>query len=118
MKRSSGLVRRTRLRSSTPLKRTGQLKPRSAKQIQIDGARRVLRKRLMAEDELCRRCRCRFGVLLHEVLRRSQGGDPTSELVAVLLCWQCHDEIHARPQLARETGWLVYRRDLLGLEAA
>lgn len=118
MKRSPMPPRRSPLRSSSTLKPGKPLRPRSAKTVRVDAARRVLKKRLQAEDEMCRRCRIRAGTDLHERLRRSQGGDAASELVVVLICRTCHSAIHDRPQKARDEGWLVFRKDLLGREAA
>lgn len=78
------------------MKRT-RLKPRSAK----------MKKQLLAENELKRKlyikqggicgCGCKrkletdyFGWDKHEIIKRSQGGDPLDEKNCVLLRRQCH----------------------------
>jgi hypothetical protein len=94
------------------MKRT-PMRSKSAKQAKVDRLRAKLRRELIEEDPMCRRCRTRPGQILHEVLRRSQGGDATDRRIVTLICQTpCHDWIHANPEAARETGWLTYRKDL------
>jgi hypothetical protein len=93
------------------MKRTA-LRPRSARQSRIDRLRVKLRRELVELDPMCRRCRTSPGTDLHERLRRSQGSDPTSVSVVVLICGQCHRWTHANPQAARDEGWLTFRKDV------
>jgi hypothetical protein len=107
------IKRKTPLRNKTSIRRGSKpLKARSAKKVREVRERTVLKQQKRNEDETCRRCRVAEGVLLHEPLRRSQGGDPTSDADTVLLCWQCHEEIHHDVALAHEDGWLIFRKDL------
>jgi len=32
----------------------------------------------------------------HELIARSQGGDPTNPDIIVVLCWRCHHDLHTR----------------------
>jgi hypothetical protein len=94
------------------VKRT-PLRARSAKQARIDRLRKKIREELFAEDPMCRRCRVRPGQILHEVLRRGQGGSPVDRSIITLICQTpCHDWIHANPEQARQDGWLTFRKDV------
>ncbi len=93
------------------MKRTA-LRPRSAKQARIDRLRAKLRTELFELYPLCQRCKERPPAHLHELLRRGQGGSPTDIANIVAICALCHDAAHRFPQAARESGWLVYRKDL------
>jgi hypothetical protein len=93
------------------MKRTA-LRPRSARQSRIDRLRVKLRRELVELDPMCRRCRTSPGTDLHERLRRSQGGDPTSESTVTLICRGCHSDIHANPEQSRQDGWLTFRKDV------
>jgi hypothetical protein len=70
-------------------------------------ARRDVQKRAggRCEAACCEQCTGQGGQA-HHVRRRSQGGaDDPSNLLWV--CGPCHSEIHARPEWAREEGFLA-----------
>lgn len=113
LRRTSGLDRktplrsRTRLRSTTGLERSGPPRPVSDKRRAEQRQRREAIERMVAERG--EGCEARVkGVCTgraqdaHELLRRSQGGDPTEP--DLLVCRACHDWIGANPQAAVDAG--------------
>lgn len=63
-----------------------------------------------ADEAVCERCRFERATDAHELLRRSQGGDPTDLSGIRLLCRTCHDWIGRHPRQAVAEGWAVTRR--------
>jgi len=90
--------------------------------------RRKLVARLLEERPWCERCQVavdefyaaptliptpilRRSTEIHELLRRSAGGDILDEDNCRALCHQCHDWIHDHPKEAEAEGWLKSRWD-------
>lgn len=63
-----------------------------------------------ADQAVCERCRFERATDAHELLRRSQGGDPTDMSGIKLLCRTCHDWIGRNPRQAVAEGFAVTRR--------
>lgn len=107
LRRTAGPSRRTPLAARTPIRQ------RSARQRQVDADRGRLRERLRAE----RGDRCQAAVEgcagrwtdMHEVVRRSQGGDPTDPANILLVCRPCHVWITEHPEGAVACGLAAWR---------
>jgi len=104
-------VKRTSLPLRTaPMRRTGRLRPRSAKTARTYVARRALVAGLLEQRPWCERCGQERSTDVHEPLMRSQGGATTDPAGAYFcLCRRCHGEIHASPAQSYAEGWLIRR---------
>jgi 5-methylcytosine-specific restriction endonuclease McrA len=57
----------------------------------------------------CEVCGSRTRLHLHHRRRRGiRGEHGACSCNALLLCWVCHDYVHAHPRSSREQGWLVH----------
>jgi hypothetical protein len=120
MKRSAPMNRGSGgLSRSTPLARGSGLARRSAKTAKAyaggagaEGRRafvaRILGARPDCEANITGICTWR-SVDVHEVLRRSAGGDIVDDGNVKALCRPCHDWIHTHPREARRLGLLASR---------
>lgn len=112
LRRSSTLVRRTRLRTFTGLARTGPPKPVSAKRAGQMDAYRAAKAEVKARAEGA--CEMRtpvcvgFGVEPHHVKGRV-GPLLTDTEWMMHTCRPCHNYAHDRPAEAYENGWLASR---------
>lgn len=107
MKRT-GLPLRT-----APLRRTGRLRPRSAKTARTYVQRRVLVAALMAEHSVCQVPGChRPSIDIHEALTRARGGSVLDPGNCRAVCREHHDEIHGEPDWAYELGFLSHSWDV------
>ena len=92
------------------MKRSKPLRAQSSKRKQQQKKRRaVLQSLLRDRGEICEAETTVCTVLpvdAHEVLRRSQGGDPTDPSNIILVCRECHEWIHSHPAKAYELGLL------------
>jgi len=106
-------VKRTGLPLRTaPMRRTGRLRPRSAKTARTYVQRRVLVAALMAEYPMCQVPGChRPSTDAHEPLTRARGGSITDRGNVVAVCRDHHDEIHGEPDWAYAWGFLVHSWD-------
>lgn len=122
MKRSAPLNRGSGgLSRSTPLARSSGLAKRSAKTSKayagsagVEG-RRAFVARILAERPDCQAnitgiCTWR-SVDVHEVIRRSAGGDILADSNVRALCRACHTWAHHHPREARRLGLLASRFD-------
>lgn len=120
MKRSAPLARGSGgLTRSAPLARSSGLARRSKKTAKayaggdgVEGRRafvaRILRQRPECEARIVGAC-TGASVDVHEVLRRSAGGDIVDDANVRALCRPCHDWIHTHPREARRLGLLASR---------
>lgn len=120
MKRSAPLSRGSGgLTRSTPLTRSSGLAKRSAKTAKayaggdgVEGRRafvaRILRQRPDCEARIIGTC-TGASVDVHEVLRRSAGGDILDDANVKALCRACHQWTHTHPREARRLGLLASR---------
>jgi hypothetical protein len=88
------------------LRRSGQLRPRSAKREADYRARRVLVAELLEARPVCQRCQAARAVDVHEVLTRARGGSILDAENCVTLCRPCHSWITVNPAAALEQGWV------------
>jgi hypothetical protein len=125
------LQRRTPLRRTSAPKRGKPLRQRSAKRVEADKVRTVVRQQVIDRDRRCQAQLVAFDLLttvgldhklaewleqladqcggfdagdVHEPLPRSRGGDPLDPEQCVLVCRSCHHLIHTNPRWARESG--------------
>ena len=95
------MMRKTPLTNRQALGRHVRLQPQSSKRRRQQRQRRVVLERLVAE----RGDRCQAGLSVcageavdgHELVRRSQGGDPTCAEQIILVCRECHRHITENP---------------------
>jgi hypothetical protein len=101
-------VKRSELKRGKPLKRTGRIRPQSAKRRKVNKVRREL-----ANDLLDEPCRIRGPVCtgwaehFHELVGRAQGGSLTDERNLVPSCDSCNGWIEDNPAVAERNGWKV-----------
>ena len=102
------LPRRAPLNTRTPLKRTGRLRPMSAKRRKVNRARRRL-----TDDRLDEPCRLRTEVCTgwaeswHELVGRAQGGSLVDLRNLVPACHRCNGWVEDNPGLAWSRGLKV-----------
>ena len=121
--RRTPIGRRTPLRGRPPEVDTGALvrsrrtglRPRSPRAQRSAVPRRRLVEQLLAERPWCQArirevCDGR-AVDVHEMLRRSQGGDPLDPAGCITVCRRCHDWIGAHPTAAVQLGLARWRSD-------
>lgn len=95
------------MKRSTPLKRTGRLKPRSKKRSALYRQQRApLVAALLRDQPPCQRCHARPAVDVHEIKTRARGGSILDPENLALLCRPCHTWITDNPAEALEDGWL------------
>ena len=82
----------------------------SSKRAKQQRARIAALRAIEADQQVCERCHSERATDAHEVLNRSQGGDPTDVTGMKFLCRNCHDWIGRQPRKAVEQGFLVTRR--------
>ncbi len=94
------------------MRRTGRLRPRSAKTARTYVARRVLVAALMAEHPLCQVPGChRPSTDIHEALTRARLGSILDPGNCWAVCRPHHDEIHDEPDWAYRLGFLIHSWD-------
>jgi hypothetical protein len=99
------------LQCRTQLKRTGPLKPRSAKTARVYVTRRQVVADLLAAYPWCQirwDAKCwRRATQVHEPGMRSRGADICDPEQCVTGCAYCHGQVHANPAEATKRGWLI-----------
>lgn len=104
-----GMKRKTPLTRKTPLKRTGKLRPMSAKKKSMQTRYRLYKENAMQRQineqgcTHCERCGNPGPVETHH----TQGRIGENLLTFRLVCDACHRAIHANGKKAREEGWLA-----------
>lgn len=88
--------------------RRTSLRPRSKKTEAKYTQRRKLVAEMLARFPWCARCYWVRSVDLHELKRRSQGGDILDPEQIVTVCRECHTWIGENPLLAHEGGWTYW----------
>lgn len=113
-------LKRTPLRSKTPLKRTA-LKRSMKPMNRISAKKRTSDKvYVKSRKAVLERCdyRCEFQIpgvctgvatTVHHKLKRSQGGNDHNPDLMMGGCWPCHDHIERYPELASQRGWTIRR---------
>lgn len=86
------------------LPRSGRLRPRSAKAVARQPARDDCVAIVKERDEVCVCCALRPVDHVHELKRRTQGGDPTNPEHCVGVCWICHRWIEDNDEEAHRLG--------------
>jgi len=95
------------MRRTTPLRRSGPLRPRSAKRDRLyREQRRPLVAALLLDRPVCQRCQAARSTEVHEVKSRARGGSITDPENCVALCHDCHAWVTTNPRAALESGWL------------
>lgn len=89
-----------------PLRRVTPLRQQSRKRQRDAVKRRALVEELIERYPRCQRCQFRPSVDLHEIKRRSQGGDFLNAAEIAVLCRECHDWIGNNVLAARDEGWV------------
>ena len=124
--RTSPMSRGAGLSPGSSLKRTGPLKQRSKKQARVyagsEGVegRADFVARILGERPTCEACPpiaawadawrcCPAPTEVHEILRRSAGGDILDEANVLAVCHSAHRWIHSHPKEARTLGLLKSR---------
>jgi 5-methylcytosine-specific restriction endonuclease McrA len=67
-----------------------------------------VRQRVLERDPSCRRCHQRRSEEVHELKRRSQGGDFLNEAECVGLCRECHEFVTTHPREAHAEGFVAW----------
>lgn len=109
---SKGMTRKTPLRSKTPLKRSqglqrsGRLRNASSKRQREYKEYGKAKKAYLALHPSCERCKNKKSDHIHHKAGRVGQWLCRYEFFAAL-CFQCHEEVHANPTLARKQGWII-----------
>ena len=111
LRRGAPLKRGKPLQCRTQLKRTGRLKPRSAKTARVYVTRRQVVADVLAAYPWCqirwdRKCQGRSADI-HEPGMRSRGADICNPAECIAACRYCHNAVHANPAKATKRGWLI-----------
>lgn len=109
---SKSMTRKTPLRSKTPLKRSqglkrgGRLRNASSKRQREYNEYSKAKKAYLALHPRCERCQNKKSDHIHHKAGRVGQWLCRYEFFAAL-CFQCHEEVHANPSIARKQGWII-----------
>lgn len=92
------------------MKRT-PLRIRSRKVQAKTRLRSAVREEVLEANPWCHRCLWERAVDVHELKRRSQGGDPYSAAECVGLCRECHDWCGSYPLAAHDAGFVIWSHE-------
>jgi hypothetical protein len=92
------------------MKRT-PLRSRSKKVQEKDRMRAQVREQILTENPWCHRCLWERAVDVHELKRRSQGGNAYDAAECIGLCRACHDWCGAYPTQAHAAGFVIWSHE-------